>query len=383
MSAATGALPMTTGVVRVGPEHAEHLAAFYRAVWDQHATAERVRQSRSAQAATNPHGAGVEVPTFLFFDKGQAVGHVTTIPVKLWCHNRSIDAHWLKGLMVLPEYRNGPIGYLVLRHALAQLDVALAAVVAPDARRLFEALGFAEVGVLPNPVRILDATAVLRSISRSDLISSLHPALRLGVRMGGRPWVSRLTGSMANAALRVYGATVGAGAQRAELLREIPERSELDRLWRWVNPELKHAVQRDGAYLESQYPIADYGWIGVRNGNRLTGLAIVRAPRADGDVRLQGTRVATLADMLVRPSDQASMRALLHAAHKYARRVDADAVLCSASHPALLRSLYRTGYLPYAGNVRILSREGTTKNLAGSLADWWLTRGDSSADEVF
>jgi hypothetical protein len=142
-------------------------------------------------------------------------------------------------------------------------------------------------------------------------------------------------------------------------------------------------VQRDAAYLRAHYQAPDYRWIGVRRGGQLAAFGVLRLPRAHGDARLLGIRVATIADMVAHPEDQQSLRALLHAAHRAARAAGADAVLCSASHPALLRSLYRTGYLPYSGNVRILLRQGGAASSPGALQEWWLTRGDGSADEAF
>jgi len=52
--------------------------------------------------------------------------------------------------MVLPEYRNGPIGYRVLKELVGQLRRSVVLTVAPASVRLFEALGYANLGVVPN-----------------------------------------------------------------------------------------------------------------------------------------------------------------------------------------------------------------------------------------
>ena len=107
-------------VVRAADEHAEVLAEFYRRVWDPAATAERVLGGRRA-AATDPAGAGEPPPTFIFLADGAVVGHVTTIPVRLWDSGSEHVFHWVKGLMVLPEHRRGPVGFLLLRETLRHL----------------------------------------------------------------------------------------------------------------------------------------------------------------------------------------------------------------------------------------------------------------------
>ena len=68
---------------------------------------QRVRQARARSAEENPAAAGQEPPTFLMLSADQALGHVTTIPIRLWDRDSIIPAHWIKGLMVVPEHRNG------------------------------------------------------------------------------------------------------------------------------------------------------------------------------------------------------------------------------------------------------------------------------------
>src|SRR5213593_994324 len=132
----------TSGVdiVRADDRHAPALAEFYRAVWDPSATPEAVRRARATAAAQNPVTPGEEVPTFLFLQRGRVLGHVTTIPVRLHAAGTSRPGHWVKGLMVVPEHRNGPVGMLLLKEAVRQLDLAMAMVVQPAPRRLFQAL---------------------------------------------------------------------------------------------------------------------------------------------------------------------------------------------------------------------------------------------------
>src|SRR5262245_38205251 len=142
-------------VVQAGEQHMEIVAEFFRAVWDRQATADGVRAARRHDAAANPGALGEEAPTFLVLLDGRVVGFVSTIPFLLWNGVDERQAYWIKGLMVLPEHRNGPIGFMVLKEALRYLPCATSLTVASASRRLFEALGFRNLGLLRNYLRLL------------------------------------------------------------------------------------------------------------------------------------------------------------------------------------------------------------------------------------
>lgn len=57
--------------------------------------------------------------------------------------------------MVLPEYRNGPIGFLAVKDLAARLPGSTILTVAPVARRLFSAMGYTDLGSVSNFVRVL------------------------------------------------------------------------------------------------------------------------------------------------------------------------------------------------------------------------------------
>ena len=71
-------------------------------------------------------------------------------------------------------------------------------------------------------------------------------------------------------------------------------------------------------------------------------------------------------------------------AEDVARQLQADALLVSPSHPAVEAVLRRRMYVGLPGNMYFLTRDSAgTLMLPDTLADWWLTRGDMEADEVF
>jgi hypothetical protein len=109
----------------------------------------------------------------------------------------------------------------------------------------------------------------------------------------------------------------------------------------------------------------------------------VKRPRDEGDPRLGGIRVATLADLLYRPSDSRAGLAILRGAEDAARALGADALLCGASAAATAPLVERRGYLGLPGNLRVLARFKGDPAVPEQLGDWWVTRGDSEGDGTF
>jgi GNAT superfamily N-acetyltransferase len=380
-------------VIQVSDRHVDCLAEFFRAVWDPAATGERVRQARVIAAESNPVSPGQASPTFLFLGDGRALGHITTIPVRLWSHEVEHPAHFMKGLMVLPEYRNGPIGSSLLKEAIRHLGCALAIAVKPAAWKLFAALGFVHLGVLSNHLRVLRPARVLRldleMLGLSGLPSWVPRAARL---VRHRP-IAAVLGAGAAAMVRLWTAaaharTLGLTVSSADAA---PEPSELDALWRMARGSMAAASVRDARYVRSRYGAGGgagegtpYGFVTVRERSVLVGLAVVRRPSAHGDLRLGGLRVATLSDVLFSTDRTPVGLAALAGAEALARRFESDALLCSASHSRLRALLPLQAYVPVPGNLHVLARDPRGAcGLPVRLSDWWLTRGDGDADEVF
>jgi hypothetical protein len=371
--------PAGARVVRAGPGDAGALAGFYRQTWDPDATAERVRAARRKAAAANTVAPGEEVPTFLFTLDGRVLGHLTTVPLRLWDGRAAHPAYWLKGLMVLPEARNGPVGFLLLREAVRQLPLTLAMAVAPEARRLFGALGFADLGALPDHVRVLEPARVLRALGREGA-EPPAAAARVPRALLRSPAACALLGAAARAGLGAWSALADSPRlHRGWVLPELPA-GEARRLWVRARAGVRAAAARDAADLEARYGAGGYRWIGVRESGGLVALGVLRPPSPGGDPRLGGIAVATLSDLVVPPGRPDAARALLATAELAARGLGADALLCSASHRSLRGPLRRRGYLSTGARVHALLR-APGLDLPGDAGDWWLTRGDGLADE--
>jgi GNAT superfamily N-acetyltransferase len=373
-------------VVRVGDEHLPALAGFVRAVWDPAASVEGLRAARAADAAANPVAPGEPVPTFLFLRDDQAIGHLTTIPARVAAGGRVWPAYWLKGFWVLPEHRNGPVGFLLVKEAMRHLGCALATAVEEAPRRVFCALGFRDLGALGEYVRPLEPRRMLEHLDPEALGLAARPALRRALALAQRPWGAAAGGAVLRAALGLWAAAAGRGGRQRGGPAAALDEPACDALWRRASAELAASPVRDAAYLRTRYAaqLGDrFELVTAGTDGELSGLALLRRPRAQGDPRLRGLRVALLSDAVFPPSRPAAGRALLRAAEEAARACGADALLCSASHPALRACLLRRAYAPVPGRLHFLARAPEDVELPDDLAAWWITRADGNADEVF
>ena len=198
-------------------------------------------------------------------------------------------------------------------------------------------------------------------------------------------------GWVAGAILRL-GAAVRRGSSRGlELGGFDPTASagDLDRLWQASKGGYRSAVVRNAPYLAWRFAPKSangaYLWIGVRRRGTLEGVLVLRRPRADGDDRLGGIRVATIADLQYPVDQPATGLALLGAAERAARALGADAILAMTPLPALRSLLSSEWYVPISGNVHFMFRDVAAEKarFAETLGDWWITRGDGQADEAF
>lgn len=381
----------TVEVTRITGDISDAVAGFFRKVWTDNATGEGVRRARAEAARLNPAMPGVDVPAVAYLRDGEVIGHLGTIPVKFWNGRVETAGHWLKGFMVLPEHQNGSVGFAVLKELLKHVDISGAMTVALPARRLFQAVGFVDCGVIPNYVSLLRGGRVARSIDIANLGLGLSPWLHRCARAAQRAGIAWAAGAMAGMGFRTWRALRGSSIRLStDLSGGLPSRSALDDLWARARPTIFAGAVRDGSFLSWRYHApagAVYEAVAVyeREGKRsLVAIAVVRSCSDNSDQRLRGIRVATVADILFRADEPAAGLAALAGAERVAQRMGADAILCSAAHPAITSALRRRAYLRLPGNVHLMLRDPTgAMGLPLAVDAWWLMRGDANSDEAF
>jgi hypothetical protein len=362
------------------------MAEFFRQVWDPEATAESVRDGQRAEALLNPGSTGDEPPTFLFLSDGRVLGYVSSIPTRIWSGRDAHQLFWIKGLMVLPEHRNGPVGYLVLKEAARQIRSAVVLTVNPASRRLFGALGFTDHGALPNDLRLLRPGRVLARIDVAALgLGGMSRAIAPIVRALQKTHLATLAGGAAGLGLRLWATIAGRAPLRLRgTVGALPSVADLDSLWGRARAGIRAGQVRDGAYLHWRYGAGPYHPVTVRDRGELVGVLVLRAPSGDGDPRLRGVRVATIADVLFPVDREDVARTLLSTAERTALRLGADALLCGATAAPLTAILRRRAYFRLPGNVHFFSKDPDKRHdFPAELSSWWLTRGDGESDGTF
>jgi hypothetical protein len=364
-------------------EHRPLLDAFFKTVWPSDSPAES--ETRAATAAMATGDAASLTPSTIAVQAGRIIGYLGTLPLRLWDGRNEESAFWYKGFMVLPEFRNGPVGFGLVKEAAKRLPTALVITVQPASWRLFKAVGLTHLGALENRLRLLRPGRVLERVDPQKLGVDRLPyrsdrALKILQRLG----LARVAGGVAGIGLSAWAGLRGSpsGRMKTSTVHAINP-ADYDELWSRVRPAIRFGQVRDGEYVRRQYQggtRAGYSLIEARTAGELTGFGALRHPRAEADSRLAGLSVAVVSDLLFDPAERDVSLVILRSAERAAAALGADALVCSASHPSVLASLTARGYLRIPATLQFLARLGGGRE-PGSLRDWWLLRADGNSDE--
>jgi GNAT superfamily N-acetyltransferase len=362
------------------------LREFYRAVWNSdNGGNDTEAGDATVQCPFTPHP-----PPFVgVYSGAQLIGHLGSIPTQFWDGQRDADAHWLKGLMVLEQYRNGPIGYQLVKEMMKQVSLTAVMTVALPARRLFQAVGFKDMGPVPNYVTVVRPIRVLRAIDVERLgLASLPRFMKVLLsltRLGPVAWLGGGVGAIG------LGVLDGVNRLRTLGLRirfsgQPPATGDTDALWQKLRAQTNLAPSRGGSYIRWRYAGAKpgrYEFIDVRRGGRLAALVVVRRPERVDDPRLAGLNVGLVVDLVVDPTDAAAVTAAFLATRKWAKKAACDAVLLTLSHLGVGRLVKPLGFVKIPGNVHFMLRAPAgALNAPQDTARSWLTRGDAWGDDI-
>jgi hypothetical protein len=376
---------------RLGEADADSIAEFLRAAgWDRNATPDGVREMFRSAAANNPFEPGKEPPIVGVFVGRRLVAYITSIPTRFWNGKEYAPAHWLKGFWVLEEYRNGPIGFLLLREMLRHVGLAASMPAALVPRRLSAALGMLDLGALRDYIEPLRPVRILRKVDfeRLEHLNGRSAALSLAVKAARVAPVAHVIGALVTlglTALRLPNAWAQRGL-RAQLGERLPDEAALDSLWARAQRALSCSATRSGAYLRWRYERVtngQYRFASVWRRDELVGLAVLAHPLRRDDARIAGLGIGSVVDLVLDPACPAALSGVLGVARRWARSADYDALLLTASRRELRQSLLRAGYLPTPGNIHLLLRDpGSRHGLSTDLDAWMVTRGDAWSDHL-
>ena len=374
--------------------YGEHLAGafheFCRVIWPgtsrESVSPQVIPDSRPDTGQPSPPDA----PTFVFLKDEKIVGHVTTIPVQLSIPSGVKAAHWVVGFMVLPEYRNGLVGPLLIKKVNRELNCAMSLHVELPVLRILTGLKWVHKGMLPQYLRVMNVGSVLGNI---------QPSTVEAVTAGGkgfflRPYLtSRFVRWIGSAGLALgqrlwWGMNCLARSKpiQADLQWEEAFDDSYTHLWQSVAGQFGAALVRDRAALESRYggKIERYRLLTCRRHGKLQGYCIVKLKQFANDRRMGNMKLGTIVDCLYDSREPFVLHGLIAHVAQWARQERVDALLCTASLKSLRQGLLRDGFFRIPGNLNFAYHSQSPSELEKiSLDAWHLMRGDSDADQNF
>lgn len=366
---------------------AEPLQRFIQRAWPKDAATQSGPNPLLASKPDNQRS-----PTFLFLKGEEVIGHIATLPIQLSCQSQLYEAYWVVGFIVLPEYRNGPIGPLLIKKVNETLDLALTLHVEEAPLRIFKGLGWKHTGMIPQFVYLLNPYAFLKNI-RIGQLSFLHQ--KIAVRLDwlefivSQPLARFFLALCSSVVLKTFTLSMTLRRPRpgsGEVVEETGFETAYDALWERVGSKFAALVVRDRAYLEARYGkrMKNYRILAYRRHNQLLGYCIVKVKQFYDDVRMGGIRVGVVVDCLFDPADLQGLQSLLGGTMRFCKKEAVDVIFCTASYLPLQELLSCNGFIKVPGNLNFAyydKKNSIRPDL--SLASWHLMRGDSDADQNF
>jgi|CXWL01.1.fsa_nt_gi hypothetical protein len=371
--------------------YAEAFGRFCRVIWP-HSRPPASSPEASVGSPVVADAAGRRPPTFLFVKGEEVVGHVTTIPVRLATGAETSAAHWIVGFMVLPEYRNGLVGPLLIKEVNRVLDCALSLHVEPPVLRILTGLKWRHIGVLPQYLCVLNARGVMKNLQPRGLGSLSHEPKGwsfLGESKIGSGLV-RWGGGIGLAFGHMVWRSLAFSLRPRKVHAEIREEHGFDEsyteLWQSVAGRFKAALVRDQASLHERFErkMDRYRLLACRRGPRLMGYCIVKMKTFSHDSRMGNMKVGTVVDCLYDPEDPSILQSLIAYASRWFDQEGAHVIFCTASLSAVRRVLLANGFFRIPGNLNFAyyTRLPRASDQV-PMEDWHLMRGDSDADQNF
>jgi hypothetical protein len=375
---------------RLTETDADAIAEFMRtAGWDAKATPDRVREWLQTAAAQNPFERGVAPPIVGVFVGSLLVACLTSIPTRFWNGKEFAAAHWLKGFWVLEQYRDGLIGYLLLKEMLKHVGLAASMPAALAPIRLSVALGMLDLGAVRNYIEPLRMARILRRLDPRLLqLNGVSTSASIALKLAKIPpvaFAAEALIALCFKALRLPSALAARGLN-TQLQETLPSEADLDSLWARAQGVVGCCATRSGAYLRWRYERdanARYWFASCWRQAELVGLAVVQRPERLDDPRLAGLVIGSVVDLVVDQSCPGALASVLGAARRWAMSQNYDALLLTMSHLKLRAPMIRAGYIPMAGNIHVMLRDlGGKHGLSPNLDAWTVTRGDAWSDHL-
>ncbi|MBU1147622.1 MAG: GNAT family N-acetyltransferase [Candidatus Omnitrophica bacterium] len=283
----------------------------------------------------------------------KTVGHFGAILVELKVGPRKINAAWGVDLMVLPEYRKKGLGIALVKEANQHFDAFLAIGGNDMSSSLFIKMGWTYLGKVPYYIRVLDPDTLFKSKGKNLFMPVLVKIY-----------------NYLNKPVKPDGVEVG-------VIDNFKE--EADLFWREIERFYKIIIPRNKAYLNRKYdlrPEKHYVRFRAARGKQVCGYLIARITKTESDYT-----EGLIVDIIVRPNDKNTVRALIFTALKYLKSENCSIVRCCINNKDIEKIIASCGFIKRKPHMRFLIK----KNIDGleelyRLDNWHITSGDSDID---
>lgn len=368
----------------ISQEMMNSLLDLVRRVWDQNATKDQYLQKRRKDFIENPYAAEGGMPIALLVENDHVVGHVASVPCKIWSHGREALMYWNAGLHLLKECRGKGLGNILPQKMIDTLPVVTGFFVIEQQLKTHRKMGWTIVGRIPEYIKVLNPANLFMNIDLSDVN-----------QMPG--WMKKIT-SKDNRMIRLPGAFILASCYRIyeaiwklcnifchEGSGRIMEIDAFDDrvniLWNKVKHQILCAQVRHSAYMNWKFKVED-GWIKVvyEEEGDIIGYAILSQRTFQKGEPLSGLTIVSIIDMLWDFQRPDVMRALLSRIEIFARNKNADALMISINFKRTLLPLIQKGFVKIPSTVYFAFFCSEHElGLSSHMEDWFITRGDADA----
>jgi len=359
------------------------LIAFISNVWDKDLTIESYFIKRRNDFFGNPYCSIGGLPLALLVNDDKVIGHLTSIPCKLWALDHDNLMYWNAGLHLLDECRGRGLGSMLPQKMIDTLSVVIGFFVVPQQLKTHKKMGWTIVGKMPEYVKIINPEKFIRNIDISN-IEQMPFKIRSAVRIINKLF-SAIVAPVFSFLYPIY-CTALKPINHHEIprgtIRIVDEfDSRIDQLWDRVKHKIRCAQVRNAAYMNWKFN-KEKGWIKIiyERGDQVLGYALCAKRDNSKESKLPGIRMYNIIDILWDMECYDALGHMLDLIEKEACNENADVIVCSINHRYAQACLLKHAFIRIPGTVHFAFHSNNSElGLSPRLEDWFITRGDADA----
>lgn len=313
------------------------------------------------QYVENSFICGQDLPVWICILNEKIIGHLGVIPVALKVGSQKIKAGWAVDFMTLPEARGKGVGRFLVDDANKQLDIFFSIGQTDMAFGLFIKMGWKFLGYIPHYIKIWDAKIFVKDKIKNSFIAKVI-SLPINLLFEFFDYVKR---PRISKSIEIH---------EIENFDEEP-----DFFWEGISGYYKTVVPRDKIYLSWKYdkqPGMGYVKFRATCHNKTRGYAVARAIKTES-----GDMEGLIADIIVRPDDKDTTRALIFWASRYLHIKNCVMVRCFVNNKEIESILLDQGFIKRQSSARfVLNKNVEGLNDIYDIDDWFITAGDCDID---